>query len=318
MTATMRAILQHAYGGPEVLQLTEVSRPEPGVTEVLVRVYAAGVNPIDGKTRAGGGFAPQVGRPPFIPGWDLSGVVAEIGYGVTRFQPGDEVYGMPNFPHRAGTYAEFVAVRSRQVARKPARLSHAEAAALPLAGLTAWQSLVDTAQVGPGMCVLIHAAAGGVGHLAVQIAKARGAYVIGTARAAKHDFVRSLGADEVIDYTAVAFEEAVEAVDVVLDLVGGETRRRSLEVLAEGGLLIPLPRGLDVSQEAAERGLRVAPLIVEPDYRGLEHLAELADSGKLKISVSRELPLAQATEAHRCIDSGSATGKTVLAVIDQS
>lgn len=315
MTATMRAIVQHAYGGPEVLQLTEVSRPEPIVTEVLVRVHAAGVNPIDGKTRAGGGFAPQVGRPPFIPGWDLSGVVAEIGYGVTRFQPGDEVYGMPNFPRRAGTYAEFVAVGSRQVARKPASLSHVEAAALPLAGLTAWQSLVDTAQVGPGMRVLIHAAAGGFGHLAVQIAKARGAYVIGTARAAKHDFVRSLGADEVIDYTAVAFEDAVEPVDVVIDLVGGDTRRRSLEVLTGGGLLIPLPRGLDVSEEAAERGLRVAPVIVEPDYRGLEHLAELADSGKLKVGVSRELPLAQAAEAHRYVNGGGATGKTVLTVI---
>ncbi|WP_246149171.1 NADP-dependent oxidoreductase [Nonomuraea turkmeniaca] len=318
MTATMRAIVQHAYGGPEVLQLTEVSRPEPMVTEVLVRVHAAGVNPIDAKTRAGGGFAPQMGRPPFIPGWDLSGVVVQIGYGVTRFQPGDEVYGMPNFPRRAGTYAEFVTVRSRQVARKPTSLSHVEAAALPLAGLTAWQSLVDTAQVGPGMRVLIHAAAGGVGHLAVQIAKARGAYVIGTARAAKHDFVRSLGADEVIDYTAGAFEDAVEPVEVVLDLVGGDTRRRSLEVLAQGGLLIPLPRGLDVSQEAAERGLRVAPLIVEPDYRGLEHLAELADSGRLKVSVSRELPLAQAAEAHRYIDGGGATGKTVLTVISPS
>ncbi|TMR09475.1 NADP-dependent oxidoreductase [Nonomuraea turkmeniaca] len=314
----MRAIVQHAYGGPEVLQLTEVSRPEPMVTEVLVRVHAAGVNPIDAKTRAGGGFAPQMGRPPFIPGWDLSGVVVQIGYGVTRFQPGDEVYGMPNFPRRAGTYAEFVTVRSRQVARKPTSLSHVEAAALPLAGLTAWQSLVDTAQVGPGMRVLIHAAAGGVGHLAVQIAKARGAYVIGTARAAKHDFVRSLGADEVIDYTAGAFEDAVEPVEVVLDLVGGDTRRRSLEVLAQGGLLIPLPRGLDVSQEAAERGLRVAPLIVEPDYRGLEHLAELADSGRLKVSVSRELPLAQAAEAHRYIDGGGATGKTVLTVISPS
>jgi NADPH:quinone reductase-like Zn-dependent oxidoreductase len=316
--ATMRAIVQHAYGGPEVLRLTEVSRPEPGVTEVLVRVHAAGVNPIDGKTRAGGGFAPQVGPPPFIPGWDLSGVVDEIGYGVTRFEPGDEVYGMPNFPYRAGTYAEFAAVRSRQVARKPASLSHVEAAALPLAGLTAWQSLVDTAQVEPGMRVLIHAAAGGVGHLAVQIAKARGAYVIGTARAAKHGFVRSLGADEVIDYTAVTFEDAVEPVDVVLDLVGGETRLRSLEVLTGGGLLIPLPRGLDVSQEAAERGLRVAPVIVEPDYRGLEHLAELADSGKLKVSVSRELPLAQAAEAHRHIDGGGSTGKTVLTVIAPS
>jgi NADPH:quinone reductase-like Zn-dependent oxidoreductase len=315
MTATMRAIVQRAYGGPEVLQLAEVSRPEPIVTEVLVRVHAAGVNPIDAKTRAGGGFAPQVGEPPFIPGWDLSGVVEEIGYGVTRFQPGEEVYGMPNFPRRAGTYAEFVAVRSRQVARKPASLSHVEAAALPLAGLTAWQSLVDTAQVGPGTRVLIHAAAGGVGHLAVQIAKARGAYVIGTAGSAKHDFLRSLGADEVIDYTAVAFEDVVEPVDVVLDLVGGETRRRSLEVLAEGGLLIPLPRGLDVSQEAAERGLRVAPVIVEPDYRGLEHLAELAGSGRLKVCVSRELPLAQAAEAHRYIDGGGATGKTVLTVI---
>jgi NADPH:quinone reductase-like Zn-dependent oxidoreductase len=191
MSATMRAIRQQAFGGPEVLELTEVKRPVPLPTEVLVRVRAAGVNPVEAVIRSG--QFPLLGQPPFILGWDVSGVVEGIEPGVTRFQPGDAVYGLQLFPRPASAYAEYVAAPSRQLARKPARLSHAEAAALPLAGLTAWQALVDTARVAAGQRVLIHGAGGGVGHLAVQIVRARGAHVIGTASAAKHDLVASLG-----------------------------------------------------------------------------------------------------------------------------
>lgn len=239
-------------------------------------------------------------------------MVEKTGFGVTRFQPGDEVFGMPFFPRPARAYAEYVTAPSRQLALKPANLTHAQAAGLPLAGLTAWQLLADTARVSSGQRVLIHAAAGGVGHLAVQIARARGAYVIGTASSAKHDLVTGLGAHQVIDYTATAFEEAAGIVDVVVDLVGGDTRRRSLGVLREGGLLLPVPRGLDVSPEAARRGIRVLPMIVEPDYRGLEELAAMVRGQALSVRVESALPLEQAAQAHEAMESGHATGKTVL------
>jgi NADPH:quinone reductase-like Zn-dependent oxidoreductase len=310
--SSMRAIVVRSFGGPEVLQLEQVPRPDPIPTHVLVRVVAAGVNPIDAKTRSGGGFAPEAGPLPHIPGWEFSGVVEKTGFGVTRFQPGDEVFGMPFFPRPAQAYAEYVSAPSRQVALKPANLSHAQAAGLPLAGLTAWQLLVDTARIGPGQRVLIHAAAGGVGHLAVQIARARGAYVIGTASAAKHALVTELGASQMIDYTAASFEEEAGIVDVVVDLVGGDTRLRSLDVLREGGLLLPVPRGLDVSAEARRRGIRTMPMIVEPDYRGLEELAAMVRDKTLSVRVGTTLPLEQAAQAHRAIESGRTTGKTVL------
>ncbi|HWL85980.1 MAG TPA: NADP-dependent oxidoreductase, partial [Polyangiaceae bacterium] len=191
----MRAALVRSYGAPQVLQVEEVEKPKPIPTEVLVRVRAAGANPIDAYVRSG---AFPLLKPPFILGWDISGVVEEVVPGVNRFKVGDEVFGMPFFPRAGNGYAEYVAVPSRQLARKPAALDHVRAAALPLAGLTAWQSLADVAQVRPGQRVLIHAAGGGVGHVAVQIAKALGAHVVGTASASKHDFVRGLGADEVI------------------------------------------------------------------------------------------------------------------------
>ncbi len=220
----MRAIGQDEFGGPEVLELIEVERPEPGPAEVLVRVHAAGVNPTDSWHRATGGLAGAVIRL----GWDVSGVVEAVGLGVATLAPGDEVFGMPRHPLPAGTYAEYVTSPARHLVRKPTGLTHVQAAALPLAALTAWQALVDVAEVRPGHRVLIHAAAGGVGHLAVQIAKARGAYVIGTARSAKHDFLRGLGADELVDYTEADFETAVEPVDVVIDTIGGAYGPRSL------------------------------------------------------------------------------------------
>ncbi|NJP82900.1 NADP-dependent oxidoreductase, partial [Streptomyces sp. AA8] len=208
----MRAVVQKSFGGPEVLEVVETERPTPLGGEVLVRVHASGVNPVDVAVRSGA--LPLLGEPPFGVGWDISGVVEEAGPGA-RFKPGDEVFGMPFFPRAATGYAEYVAVPSRQVARKPAGLDHVHAAALPLAALTAWQGLVDAARITEGQRVLIHRAAGGVGHFAVQIAKARGAHVIAMASAPKHDFVRGLGADEVIDYRTTDFTEAVKDVDVV-------------------------------------------------------------------------------------------------------
>src|SRR3954468_13810554 len=232
----LKAVVMTALGGPEVLELKDVERPEPIPTEVLVRITAAGINPVDWKTRAHGGFESAVGQPPLILGWDIAGVVEEVDPDVTRFSPGDRVFGMPWFPRIAGAYAEYATSPARQLARTPISLTDEQPGGLPLAGLTAWQALVDVAQVGPGTRVLIHAAAGGVGHLAAQIASSRGAHVIGTAREEKHDFLGELGVDEPIDYSAGPFEEAVSEVDVVLDLVGGEDYGlRSLETLRDGG-----------------------------------------------------------------------------------
>jgi NADPH:quinone reductase-like Zn-dependent oxidoreductase len=304
-----------ALGGPEVLELRDVERPEPIPTEVLVRVAAAGINPVDWKTRQRGGYREAVGEPPLILGWDVAGVVEEVDPDVTRFAPGDRVFGMPWFPRVAGGYAEYATSPARQLARTPDALSDEEAGGLPLAGLTAWQALVDVAQVGEGTRVLVHAAAGGVGHLAVQIAKARGAHVIGTAREEKHDFLRDLGVDEPIDYTARPFEEVVSDVDVVLDLVAGsDYGLRSLQTLRPGGLWICIPADVpdEVAVAAREQSKRAISFLVEPDYAGLESLAALAEEGGLRVIVDETFPLAEAAEAHRRLEDGRARGKIVL------
>ncbi|MFE0021644.1 NADP-dependent oxidoreductase [Amycolatopsis sp. NPDC059021] len=312
----MRAISQRTLGGPEVLEEADLPRPVPGPTEILVRVHAAGVNPVDWKSRETGGMG-TLGAPPFVLGWDVSGVVAETGPGVTLFAPGDEVFGMPWFPRQAGAYAEYVTAPSRHFAAKPAGLDHVHAAAVPLAGLTAWQSLHDTAKVQAGRRVLIHAAAGGVGHLAVQIAKALGAYVIGTASTPKHEFVRGLGADEVIDYRTADFAEEVRDVDVVLDTIGGEYGPRSLRTLREGGTLVQLTRnvGESLSEAAAARGVTTGLTLVEPDRAGLLALAELIASRRLRPVAGTVLPLAEAAKAHELGQSGGTTGKIVLSVV---
>jgi NADPH:quinone reductase-like Zn-dependent oxidoreductase len=310
----MRAIVQQSAGGPEVLEIAEVGVPEPVPTEIRVRVGAAGVNPVDWKTRSGAGMAAVLGEPPWTVGWDVAGVVDAIGPGVTRFAVGDEVFGMPWFPRPAAAYAEYVTAPSRHFARRPAALSEIEAGALPLAGLTAWQCLVDIADVQQGQRVLVHAAAGGVGHLAVQIAKARSAQVIGTASAAKHDLLRALGVDEPVDYRSVAFEDVVEPVDLVYDLLGGETAQRSLEVLKPDGLLISLPSAsAKAAVEAAQApGLRATGMVVEPDGDGLDELAALVVEGRLRVLVAETFPLERAADAHRLGEQGRTTGKIVL------
>jgi NADPH:quinone reductase-like Zn-dependent oxidoreductase len=303
MTNTMRAISVREAGGPEVLTEVEVPRPEPGPVEVLVRVHAAGVNPTDWKARARGGTltAPA----PFIPGYDVSGVVEAVGVGVRMYAPGDEVFGMPLFPKPAGAYAEYVVAPPRNFARKPVGLDHVTAAGLPLAGLTAWQSLVDFADVRPGQRVLVHAAAGGVGHLAVQIAKARGAHVIGTASGAKHDFVRGLGADEVIDYRTRDFTQETGDLDVVLNTIGGDYGTRSRPLLRPGGVHIALANAADEDF-----------LLVEPDHAGILALAGLVATGQLTVALDSVFPLADAARAHERGETGAATGKIVLTVGD--
>ncbi|GLY89205.1 NADPH:quinone reductase [Actinoallomurus iriomotensis] len=311
--ATMRAVSQDTLGGPEVLKIVEVERPEPGPVEILVRVHAAGVNPTDWKARATGGRADL--EPPFTLGFDVSGVVEAVGPGVTLYRPGDEVFGMPRFPHLAGAYAEYVTAPPRHFTRKPASIDHVQAAALPLAALTAWQGLVDTAGLREGQRVLIHAAGGGVGHLAVQIAKARGAHVIGTARTAKHELIRSLGADEVIDYTEVDFASAVREVDVVLDPIGGDYGLRSLRTLRDGGVLVSiLPVGEELRAAAAERGIAADFTLVEPDYAGMKEIAALVEAGRLHAEIDSVFPLEEAAKAHELGERGRTTGKIVLTV----
>jgi NADPH:quinone reductase-like Zn-dependent oxidoreductase len=308
---TMKAVSQDELGGPEVLKLVDLPRPEPGVSEILIRVRAAGVNPIDGAQRQTGAF---VGEPPFVLGWDVSGTVEAVGPGVTLYEPGDEVFGLLPFPHGHGAYAEYAVGPTRAFVPKPARLGFVEAAAIPMVGLTAWQALVDTARVGAGSRVLIDAAAGGIGHLAVQIAKARGAHVTALASAANLEFVRSLGADEVIDYNRTDFTDAVREQDAVLDIVGGDYPARALDVLKPGGIVVSTqPAALaPIADAAAERGISLAGVIVEADAVGMAGLADLAAAGKLTPTIAATFPLDQANAASAMADVAASDGRFPL------
>jgi NADPH:quinone reductase-like Zn-dependent oxidoreductase len=286
------------FGGPEVLQTVDVERPAPISTEVLVRVLAAGVNPVDCKTRRGEGVARWLGPPPFVVGWDVCGIVEAMGYGATRFGVGDLVYGMPRFPRAAGGYSEYIAAPSRQLARAPHGISRFEAAALPLAALTAWQCLVDAAQVEKGQTVLVHGASGGVGHLAVQIAEARGARVLASRHRRDRDVLSRRG------------------VDVALDLVGGADTEALLATLREGGILLAVADGADASvkAQALPRGVSVMEPLVEPDGHGLEEISKLVESGRLRVNVEAVFPLESAARAHEVLEKGGRKGKLVLEV----
>jgi NADPH:quinone reductase-like Zn-dependent oxidoreductase len=311
MSATMKAVSQDKLGGPEVLKLVRLPIPEPGVSEILIRVHAAGVNPIDGANRETGAF---VGEPPFVLGWDVCGSVEAVGPGVTLYNPGDVVFGLLPFPRGHGAYAEYVVGPTRAFVPKPERLSHVEAAAIPMAGLTAWQALVDTARVGGGSRVLITGAAGGIGHLAVQIAKARGAYVTALASAADLEFVRSLYADEAIDYNSTDFTDVVRDQDVVLDVVGGDYPAQALDVLKPGGILVSTqpPTLAPLAGTATERGIRLAGIIVEADQVGLLALAELAAAGKLVPTIAATFPLEEAPAASAMADLAASGGRFPL------
>lgn len=310
---TMRAISQDELGGPEVLHEVQLPIPKPGPSQILIHVHAAGMNPTDWKHRGHRAFLPA---PPFVLGWDVSGVVEKVGVGVTLFKPGDEVFGMLPYPFGAGAHAEYVLAPTRAFVPKPKGIDHVQAGAIPLAALTAWQALIDTAGVSPGDRVLIHAAAGGVGHLAVQIAKARGAYVIGTASSPKHEFVRDLGADDMIDYRETDFAEAARDIDIVLDTIGGEYQARSLQTMKPGGILvstIPIPlQGM--SEQAAAQGVRIENILVEADQAGMLAIADLVDSGRLRATIADTFPLEEAAKAHEVLQTNRTAGKLVLTV----
>lgn len=311
----MLAMRQEQWGSPESMRLVETEAPVPVFGEVLVEVVATGVNPVDYYAARGLAYN-RVLDLPFVPGWDVAGVVADVGYGTTRFRPGDRVFGMPWFPRAAGAYAEYVTAPARHFALLPDEIGFPVGAALPLAGLTAWQMLVDVARVEAGQRVLITAAAGGVGHLAVQLAKRLGAHVIGTARAVKHSFVSALGADEVVDYTTTDVPAAVHDVDVVIQMFGGDPALDALRCLRPGGILVNAQGAWTpgMAQRAADLGVRASEFLVEPDHAGLTALGDLARKGELKVHIDTELPLSQAIEAHRRIAGGRTTGKIVLNV----
>jgi NADPH:quinone reductase-like Zn-dependent oxidoreductase len=311
----MKAIVQRSLGGPEVLELAEVPVPEPIPTEVQVRVRAAGVNPVDFKTREGSGFARVLGDPPFTVGWDVAGEVTAVAPGVTHLRVGDEVFGMPWFPRQAAAYAEFVTAPARHFTTKPEVLSFAEAGALPLAGLTAWQIVVDTINVQSGDDLLIHGAAGGVGHLAVQVAVARGANVFATARREQADLLADLGAARTIDYREESFRDLVSEMDAAIDFPGGNGED-SLAVLRPGGTLVSVPSGADRHLvEAGERdSKRVTGFLVEPDPVGLAGLEGLIEDGRLRVEVDAVFDLADAAAAHRHAEASHGAGKVVLRV----
>ncbi len=309
--ATMHAIRVAKFGGPEVLSYEQVPTPQAAEGQVLVKVHAAGVNPVDWKVRDGKfqAFGPQ---PPLTPGYEVSGEVAAIGGGVTTWKAGDQVYAYLSVAGGGG-YAEYVAVPANILAAKPVTVDHVHAGGVPLAALTAWQALFDVAKLKEGQTVLIHAGAGGVGHFAVQFARIKGARVIATASAANADFLKSLGADEVIDYKSQKFEELVKDVDVVLDPIGGDTQEKSLGVIKKGGYLVSIVQPPSPAK-LAEHGISGSAFLVHPDAKQLKEIAGLIDAGKVKPHVSEIFPLADAAKAHEKSQTGRTVGKIVLDV----
>ncbi|MEV4689333.1 NADP-dependent oxidoreductase [Microbacterium sp. LWH3-1.2] len=317
----MRAMVVDAAGGADALHAASVPVPSPVLSEVLVRVVAAGVNPIDAKTRGGRGVSGAIAAYPATLGYDFSGIVVKSPYEAHPFAPGTEVFGMTSFPRTGGSYAEYVVAPSLSVARKPSSLSHVEAAGVPLAALTAWGLVVETAHAHEGQRMLIHAGSGGVGHFAVQFAAYFGAHVTVTASARNASWLRELGAAVVVDYTTARFEEVVGEVDVVIDLVGNvhsETGTRSLEVLRTGGLYVLVPTGSwpGYAEAAAEAGVRTTSYKVVPDGGALATIGRLLDSGSVQVYIDQVFDLAEAPAAHRAIETGHTRGKVVLRVSD--
>lgn len=308
----MKAARIHQYGDIDVLKLEETTIPQPQADEVQIRVVAAGVNPVDWKTRQGGGIAGMWDDPfPATLGYDVAGVVTKMGGGVTRFAVGDEVYGMVNFPIAAGTYAEYVVTSADQIAAKPQKRSFIEAAALPLVALTAWQALFDAANLQAGQRVLIHAAAGGVGHVAVQLAKWKGAHVIGTASAHNESFLRELGVNSFINYRTQSFVEILREnpVDVVLATIGGATHDQSFEVLTADGVVASI-----VGPPSNDHGAASKRVMVHADASQLQTIAELADAGQIRPIIDTVYPLADIAQAHAKGEEGHVRGKLVLEV----
>jgi NADPH:quinone reductase-like Zn-dependent oxidoreductase len=317
----MKAIRIYEFGEPEVMKLEETTRPKPASDEVLVKTYASGVNIVDCGIRRGGN---DILRPylklPLTLGWDAAGIIEEVGAEVTSFQKGDKVYGIPNFPGD-GSYAEYFVAKATSVAIKPQNLTFTEAAGIPLAGTTAWRGVVDYGKIQPGHKILIHGAAGGVGSLAIQIAKAKGAYVIGTASSHNLAFLKELGADEAIDYRSQPWEKILKDIDVIFDaspVRDNETRIKFVQVLRQEGILVcsqlDFPYAEDVKAALAAKQA-TGELVGFQTYDSLKEMATMIEEGKLKVTISKVFPLEQVAEAHRENEAGHVRGKLVLEII---
>ena len=310
----MKAIVIHQYGGPEVLKYEDVPRPEPKEDQILVRVIAAGVNPVDGLIRSGLFAKGEQTVSTRILGGDIAGVVEKVGSKVTKFKPGDPVFAYVSLEDNGG-YAEYAIVTEREAAAKPKSVTYVQAAAAPIVALTAWQALIDTAHLKLGQTVLIHGGSGGVGSFAIQIAKARGAKVIATASTANQELLKQLGADVAIDYTKQKFEDVAKGVDVVLDSIGRDTLARSYGVVKKGGFIVSLVARMDQA-ELDKHGIHGAALSVDPNSDELAQIGKLIDAGKIRVIVSQTLPLSEARKAQEQVATGHTRGKIVLKVAD--
>ena len=312
--STMKAVVVHEYGGPEVLKYEDAPKPEPKENEMLVRVIAAGVNPVDDGLRSGH-YSKYFGpKPPFTPGGDIAGVVEKAGAKVTKFKVGDAVYAYLDLD-RGGGYAEYTVTNEKEAAAKPKSLTFEEAAAVPIVALTAWQALIDNAKLSAGQSVLIHGGSGGVGTFAIQIAKARGAKVFATASTANQDLLKQLGADVAIDYTKQKFEDVAKNVDVVLDCVGQDTLQRSYGVVKKGGFIVTIVAS-PAPAELEKHGIRGSSLSVAPNSEELAEISKLIEEKKIKVIVSQTLPLADAAKAQEQAATRHTRGKIVLKVAD--
>lgn len=308
---SMKAVRIHEFGSENVLRLERIEQPEPAKGEVLVKIMAASVNPVDWKTR-NGDYPPVTEEDlPLIPGRDIAGEVTALGSGVSGLSVGDRVFAILGARH--GGYEEYVSLPATQLIAMPAGLSFDEAAAVPLAGMTAWQGLFQHGNLVAGQRVLIHGGGGGVGHFAIQFAKAEGAWVGTTVSGADVGLAKELGADEVIDYTTVRFEDLIDPVDVVLDLVGGETRERSFDVLKEGGVMVST-LGEPDKQEAKRHKVRVTGFMISPNTKQLTEIADLIDRGEVKVVLHKVFPLEEAAAAQRALETEHVQGKIVLRV----
>ena len=312
---TMKAVVIHEYGGPEVLKYEDVPQPEPKQDQLRIRVIAAGVNPVDGMIRSGM-FDKEGHRAfPVILGGDISGVVEKVGSNITKFKSGDPVFAYVSLDNSGG-YAQYAVVTEREAAPKPKSLTYVEAAAVPIVALTAWQALIDTAKLKAGQTVLIHGGSGGVGSFAIQIAKAHGAKVIATASTANQELLKQLGADVAIDYTKQNFENVAKDVDVVLDSIGKDTLARSYGVVKKGGIIVSLVARPDPA-ELEKHGIRGEALSVDPNSDELSEIGKLIDEKKINVIVSQTFPLSEARKAQEQVATGHTRGKIVLKVADE-
>ncbi len=310
----MKAAVIHEFGAPEVFRYEDVAKPQAQAGDVLIKVHAAGINPVDWKTRQAGGIMKANGIPlPYILGWDVSGVIEDVGAGVTDFAAGQAVYGLVRFPAMGSAYAEYVSAPASEITTKPNTIDHVHAAAVPLAALTAWQGLFEHAQFQAGQRILVQGAAGGVGHFVTQIAKAQGATVIGTASARNHEYLRDIGVDQTVDYHAENYADTIHDVDVIFETVSGANSEPVLKILKPGGFLVSCA-GLPSAEILAQYSLRAERFLVRPNAGQLAEITQLIDAGKVKPNVDAVFPLSEAGKAQALGELGRTRGKIVLEV----